>query len=202
MAQPKTSATKRKGNPAKRAEELKISQIGDFKKRMGGVMELPSGAVVKLKNPGGMQAFIGESSTDIPNPLMPIIQDSLKRGQAPQMNQFVNDDGSIEPEMLEAMQGMFNMVMVKTVVMPPVSYPPTAKDLEVWNAEHPDDQLDDPDDLRSDEVLYADEFPDADKQFVFRWITGGVKDLEAFRQEQRAMLGDMAAVAGDGSNTK
>src|SRR3954453_22167561 len=69
------------GNPAKAAEERKISQIGDYKKRMGGIIELPSGFFVKVKNPGGLRAFMDSGS--IPNSLMPIIQESLNRGKKP-----------------------------------------------------------------------------------------------------------------------
>lgn len=194
--------TKRKGNPAKRAEQLRISQIGDFKKRMGGIMELPSGAVVRLKNPGGLQAFIGEQSADIPNPLMNIIQESLDKGQAPSIKKFTNASGGVDPEMMDAMNRMLEQALVKTIVEPKVKPRLTQADVDQWNTENPDDLVEDLEELRDENVLYADEFPDADKQFIFQWVTGAVKDLETFRQKQQQGLGDLEAIASSEADTE
>lgn len=163
------------GNPAKRAEELKISQIGDFKKRMGGVMELPSGVVVKLKNPGGMRAFM--KSGVIPNSLMGVIQKAMKSGQKPSASELM-PDGKLDKTVLEDMSQMMDAVAIQCIVEPPV-LPKPASEAD-----------------RNEELLYIDEFPDDDKQFIFQWVSGGTKDLESFRQQRDQGLDALVAIPG------
>jgi hypothetical protein len=161
----------------KKAEELKISQIGDFKKRMGGTMELPSGLVVKARNPGGLQAFMDGGI--IPNNLMVIIKEALSKGKAPSVKDFMSTEGDLDPEMLAAMDVMLDAVVVK-VIVEPVILPRPKTEAE-----------------RSDEQLYADELPQDDKQFLLQWVSGGTRDLEKFRQQQRIGLDAVAASSGD-----
>ena len=73
---------------AQAAEALKISPVGEFKTRMGGTMQLPSGLVVKTRNPGGLQAFL--TGGTIPNHLMVIIKEALDKGKAPTSKEFMN----------------------------------------------------------------------------------------------------------------
>lgn len=164
------------GNPAKKAEQRKISQIGDFKKRLGGVMELPSGLVMKLRNPGGMLAFM--SGGMIPNSLMTVVQKSLDTGQPMKAEDITNSQGGVDPEFVEQMSELLNNIIVVCSVEPSVEPVPA-------------DEAD-----RSDDVLYADEIPDDDKMFVFQWITGGTSDLETFRLKQSAGMAELEAVAG------
>jgi hypothetical protein len=163
------------GNPARKAEELKISQVGDFKKRMGGVMELPSGAVVKLKNPGGMRAFL--KSGVIPNSLMGIIQKAMNTGKKPDMSELA-PEGKLDDKMLEDMSDMMDAVAIQCIIEPPVLPKPA-------------DEAD-----RSEDLLYIDEFPDDDKQFIFQWVSGGVKDLEAFRRQRDEGMDALVAIPG------
>jgi hypothetical protein len=171
------------GNPAKRAEQVaedrRISQVGDFKKRLGGVMELPSGAVVKVRNPGGLKAFLGNGS--IPNSLMPIVQKAVNNGKAVSADEMgiIGEDGSIDPEVLSDMMSMIDNVLLQTVKEPKV-YPV------------PEDEED-----RDDDLLYVDEFPDEDKQFLFQWVSGGTRDLEQFRREYSSAVDSVATVTGD-----
>lgn len=182
----------RSGNPAKRAEQLRISQIGDFKKRMGGVMELPSGVVVKLRNPGGMQAFLGGGA--IPNSLMPIVQKALKTGQNIDVSDVLQD-GKFDEEVLSDMMAMMDNIALKTVVEPPVEAAPTQADVTAWNDSHPGEEVLKPEDLRSDDVLYIDEFPLEDKQYIMQWVSGGVTDLESFRKQLSASVAGVDSVA-------
>lgn len=180
----------RSGNPAKRAEELKISQVGDFKKRMGGIMELPSGSVVKLKNPGGMQAFL--SADIIPNELMGIIQASLKKGTAPKPEQItqamgldkIEEDPTLMLAKLDEMTLMMDAIALKCIVEPPV--------LPV-----PENEAD-----RDDDLLYIDEFPLEDKNFIFQWVSGGTRDLATFRQEFGTSMAAVAAVTESAGNAE
>lgn len=159
-----------------KAEELRISQIGDFKKRLGGIIELPSGLVVKVRNPGGLQAFM--SSGIIPNSLMLIIQAGIKSGKAPEAGDILDDEGGMNPEMLADMNIMVDQLAMKTIIEPRIHPAP----------EDEDDRLDD--------QLYVDELPSDDKQFIFQWIAGGTKDLERFRE---TLAGNVDAVATESS---
>lgn len=186
------------GNPAKAAKEaeaLRISQVGDFKKRLGGIIELPSGLIVKAKNPGGLRAFIGTGL--IPNSLMGIIQSGLDKGSGKNVSAEIMKDGKIDPEMLQDMMGMMDGVACTVIVEPRIHPTLTENDLLEWNDNHLDDQKDSIEDLRDDEKLYADELPDDDKMFLFQWVSGGTRDLETFRQQHAAGVDALPASGGD-----
>lgn len=191
------------GNPAKAAREaeaLRISQIGDFKKRLGGVIELPSGLAVKVKNPGGLRAFIGSGL--IPNSLMGIIQRGLEKGSGHNVAAEIVKDGRIDEGMLRDMMSMMDNIAT-TVVVEPKIYPTlTESDLLEWNQQHPDDMKDFVEELRRDDRLYADELPDDDKMFLFQWVSGGTRDLETFRQQHAAGVDALPAVPSDGAPTE
>jgi hypothetical protein len=187
------------GNPARaaqQAEALRISQVGDFKKRLGGVMELPSGLVVKAKNPGGLRAFL--NSGLIPNSLMKIIQEGLDKGSGKNVAINITKDGKIDPEMLTDMMSMMDNIAVQVVVEPQIFPTITEADLEKWNGEHPENEpMTSIEQLRRDDRLYADELPDDDKMFLFQWVSGGTKDLETFRRQHAAGVDDLSASTGD-----
>ena len=169
------------GNPSKKAQQLKVSQVGDFKKRLNGVFELPSGLVVKLRNPGGMQGLI--KAKLIPNSLMGIIQKSIKSGSgvdADVVSDAITQDDNFLQEMTEALDAIAVACLVEPKVHP---VPETEDD-------------------RSDELLYADELPDDDKMFIFQWVSGGVSDLETFRQRHAQNMASLASVSGSEDSAK
>lgn len=157
----------------KKAEELRISQIGDFKKRLGGTIELPSGFVVKVRNPGGLQAFMMNGT--IPNSLMPIIKNALDAGKAPDPKDLMLKNGELDPSLFKAMGEMLDAVALQCIVNPTIHPVPASED------------------ERSDEQLYVDELPFDDKQFLMQWMSGGTKDLETFRQQQQQGVDAVAA---------
>lgn len=165
----------------KDAELSRISQIGDFKKRIGGIFELPSGLVVKLRNPGGLSAFL--DSENIPNALLAIVQKALKTGQKVDPEEFLSDDG-IDAEMLKSVTFMFDAVAIKAMVEPRV---------------HPAPETEDD---RRDDMLYVDELPQDDKQFIFNWVTSGVKDLEPFRNQSESDVASVSAIGNVRSTSK
>lgn len=181
------------GNPAKRAEQLRISQIGDFKNRLGGIQELPSGLIVKVKNPGGLQAFIGMGI--IPNSLMGIIQKSLQTGKAPKPEEVLNGKGGMDETMLAELMKMQSDITQRVVVEPKLHDVPTEADVEAWNEENPNAPVSDPEELRRDDILYIDELPSDDKQFLFAWVSGGTRDLEEFRRQLAVNVAAVSAVA-------
>lgn len=184
-------ATARK--TAAKAEQLRVSQIGDFKSRMGGLMELPSGLVMKLKNPGGLQSFIANGT--IPNSLLGIVQDGLKGKsgvEATQAAAKIADDVDSLADMLK----MLDVVMIQTAKDPQVFAVPTEDDVErhnILNRDDPEKQVSTPDDLRKDDLLYVDEVEQLDKQFVFQWVSGGVRDLETFRAQLESNVAAVSA---------
>lgn len=159
---PKKTSTK--ASTAKEAVELKISPIGDFKKRLGGITELPSGLVVRLHNPGGLNAFMGSST--IPNGLMPLVSKQIKNAKAGKGVDEVALGKEIEanPELMLQMTQMIDAIVIRCVVEPEVQPVP-----DDFGARNPD-------------VLYVDELMGDDKQFIFKWLTSGVTDLEPFRK--------------------
>lgn len=155
----------------KKAEERRISTIGDFKFRMGGIMELPSGLVVKTRNPGGLKAFI--AGGDIPNSLMTIIKSSLDKGKTPNTEDFLKD-GQLDAKMIEDMDTMMNNMVVQIIVEPHISPVPESED------------------ERADDQVYADEIPTDDKMFLFQWVSGGTRDLEKFRKQYEQSVDSVA----------
>lgn len=184
---------------AKQAEAMRISQVGDFKKRIQTVLELPSGLIVKVRNPGGLRAFLDKGT--IPNSLMPLIQKSLNKGKAVDVEtDLMGADGNIDTEMMTEMFDMMDNIAVKCMVSPKLYPKLTDKDVEAWNKKYPEDQAETVDDIRQDDRLYADELPDDDKQFIFSWMSTGVKDLETFRLQRQSGVDAVATVAGPEGN--
>lgn len=170
------------GNPVTRAKELKISQVGDFKKRLGGVFELPSGLVMRLRNPGGVSAFLANGT--IPNSLMQVVQEHIDKGQGVQPEEIAKAGQAMDPKMMEEMIEALNSIIIQCAVEPTVLPKPESED------------------DRDEDQLYADEIPDDDKMFVFQWVSGGTSDLEQFRRQHGQAMDDLAAVAGAGNNSR
>lgn len=169
-------ASRNPATAAAKAESRKISQVGDFKRRLGGVFELPSGMVVKLKNPGGMNAFI--KAKIIPNSLMGVIKQNVDKGTNPDMTEIMNKDGGFDDEILNDMTALMDNIATMCVVEPDVQPTPGV------------------DDERDDELLYADELSDEDKAFIFQWVSGGTTDLETFRAGHKKSMAAVSAEQG------
>lgn len=183
---------------ASRAEALRVSQIGDFKARMGGIMELPSGLVMKLKNPGGLQAFIANGT--IPNSLLGMVQEGLRGKQGAEAAKAAADLAN-DLESLGDMLQMLNLVMVQAAQEPKVYPVPTPEDLERHNIMNPSNSFETIDEYREhfdDNRLYVDEIDEMDKQFVFQWVSGGVRDLATFRAQFQSNVAAISAVEGSG----
>lgn len=179
------------GNPAKKAAAKKVADVSAFKKRSQGIdLKLPSELWVKAKRVE-LQTFIRQGN--IPNPLMEVVSEALEKGQKANVSDILGDDGGkIDMDTVNEMYEMVESVCINSIVAPKVHRAPTQDDLMVWNEQHPDETLDDPEELRRDDLLYVDEIDDEDKMFVFQWATGGTADVERFREEAAA---DLAALA-------
>lgn len=202
MATPKKTAQKRaSGNPAKRAEaQAHSSSVADFKKRrQGTLLTLPSSLTMTCRRVE-LTTFIKQGS--IPNDLMPIIDQALNKGQEVKVEEMISKDGHVDLDMVNDMYSMVNAVVCQVSVEPKVSPIPTQEDVEQWNAQHPEETVEDPEDLRDDGLLYVDEVDDEDKMFLFQWSIGGTSDLAQFRQGLEADLGSLAEGAGSKRPTK
>lgn len=193
MATPRKTATK--------AEQLRVSQIGDFKARMGGIQELPSGLVVKIKNPGGLMAFIANGT--IPNSLLSIVKETLdsnlSKDELIKNAAVLKDDMGAVAEMMQLM----DIVTSQVIKEPQVKMVPTEEDVERHNILNPNNQVSTPDELRDDEgTLYIDEIEDVDKQFLFQWVTGGTRDLEKFRKELERNVDAVSSISGPSATSE
>jgi hypothetical protein len=176
---------------AAQAKQLKISALGDFKSRVRGTFELPSGLVVKLKNPGGLQAFIANGT--IPNSLLGIVQTALTEGKS-QNSLAAAKDLAKDMSSLGEMMRLLDIVASQAIIEPPCRIAPTEDDVKRWNMLNPGDIKTDPEELRDDEkYLYTDEVAEEDKQFIMQWVSGGVRDLEQFRKEHAANVAALSA---------
>lgn len=160
------------GNPAKQAP--RPSAVSAFKRRMGGILELPSGAFIRLRNPGGMQALIAGGM--LPNTLMAVVQQSLKSGQAPEPEEIIDPAEGASPEFLAQMTEMLNKILIACAVEPQV---------------HP---VPDSETARDESLLYADEVSEEDKMFIFQWVVGGTTDLTDFRSRLSTGMAVMGPV--------
>lgn len=186
MANPRKAATQ--------AEKNRISQIGDFRARLGGPQELPSGLTVVVKNPGGLTAFIANGS--IPNSLLTIVKSTLDKNLSKEEVIKNATDMTKDLDSIGDMMQLMNIVVQKVITKPKVAHVPTEEDLERHNILNPENQLSDPEELRSEDFLYTDEIEEADKMFLFQWVTGGTRDLETFRKEHERNVALVSASQG------
>lgn len=178
------AAKKPKTNTPK--PDKKPMNIQDFKKasRVSANLELPSGAVVEVKNPGGMKMFLTGGA--IPNSLMGIVQDAMDSGKGIKDEEMADlitaENGELNKDLLADMMTMIDNVTVNCWVMPPVTPLPENDGEEGVE--------------RDPELLYVDEVLEEDKLFVFQWATGGTKDIEQFRSEHNESLESLARLTG------
>lgn len=170
-----------------------VSSIKDFKRRTQAIVTLPSGFKVKLRNPGGMQAFF--STGLIPNSLMNIVNQGIKTGDVSMKD--LSPDGNVDDKMISDMSRLMDDIALRCMVEPKLNPVPNEKDLAAWNKANKDNKLTDVEDLRSDDKLYVDEIDEEDKLFIFHWMSSGVTDLETFRNRQKQGVDTLSAGEGD-----
>lgn len=130
---------------------------------------LPSGNVCLAVNPG-LEAFIEQGM--IPNELMPIVMRAVNEGKG--MNGDEVAELGKDPQMLRSVLTLTNAVVCHTVLEPKVNPVPE-------------------DGKRTKGLLYIDQVDLEDKFFILQWVVGGTRDLERFREQQAALVGDVPA---------
>jgi len=163
--------------PKPRAEDVlgAPTAASEWKQRSGSegiLVRVPSGLVARIKTPG-IEAFISQGA--IPNALMPLIRDAMKRGGQPsedELAEMLNDQGKIQE-----IVNLANSVSVHCFIEPRV-WPMPAKDEEGNELVE-----------RDPDKLYVDEIEFNDRMFVFSAAVGGTSDVEKFREQQAAVMG-------------
>ena len=176
-------------NKAKKQASAPISTKKTWKRNKGEDLLLPSGNTAFVKRPGPT-AFLTQGL--LPDSLTPIVQDAINTGKGikkEKMSELTSSQEGIA-SMLDAM----DRVLVSVVVEPKVLYhrrPVTDEDGEPVLNNGKEVFEDIPEDDRDDDLLYSDDVDIEDKMFVFNFAVGGTRDLERFREEHSAGMGDI-----------
>lgn len=151
-----------------KATQRQTTNASTYKKQVIAKTELPSGAVVRIRNPG-MDSFLRRGF--IPDSLSPIIRKAVKGDKSDdnEMDDLFDDIGGEDSKMNELF-GLLDAIVIDTWVEPEVLPIPESEE------------------DRSDDLLYVDEVHFEDKNFTFQLAVGGTKDLETFRRQQDSML--------------
>lgn len=184
-----TAKKKKSGNPAKQ-----VTSSRNWKRNKGEELELPSGNVALVKRPGPAGLLSGGI---MPDTLMPIVQQAIAKGKGikPSDQQKLFDDPTKIADMLDAMDRLTAAVVLE----PKVAY---HKKLVVKEGHQLDRATEEweviPEEDRDNEAfVYTDDVDLEDKMFIFQYAVGGTRDLERFRSEHAAGLGNVSLGSGD-----
>lgn len=193
-----TSSAKKKkngksGNRPARKDYLQASAASAFKKKVVDNVMLPSGVVAGLRRLGPTVIL---SSGSIPDSLMSIVQEALKKGgNSKEAEEKLEKDLASDPSKIAEMVNSIDEIMPKVFAEPPVLLHRRRVDAgdgtsaPLWE--------DIPDEQRDPEQVYTDELELQDKLFVFKYVMGGGSELETFRQQPAAGVGNVEDVAED-----
>lgn len=158
------------------------SSARQWKRATSEEVTLPSGNVALVKRPG-MEAFLMEGL--IPDALMGIVQESIRRGQgmpSEQVQAMIKD-----PAKVDAMFDAMDRVLARVVVEPKVVWHKRQVDPKD-KGENPAMEVIPESERDSDNLIYTDEVFFEDKSFLFNYAVGGTRDLERFRDETESTL--------------
>lgn len=195
----KTTAKKTTPGNLTAPPPTQITDVAEIKRRaQGELLQLPSGVVMRCRRVD-LQTFVRQGS--VPNALMEIVDEAVNKGKK------VNLEEAVQPENLDndTLMEMFDLVeevVTKVVIEPKIHKMPTVEELEAHNAENPDEQIYDLQELKSDDLLYIDEVDAEDKMFLFQWASGGTSDVAQFRIEAEADMATVAQMQGARTATK
>lgn len=152
-------------------EEIQVTPVAEWKQnRMGKLVALPSGRVVKVRASFDMVSALGKGL--VPNPLANVFRDQMRGDQSSKAQ-------LTEPSALEAMSVFMKQTVCHHVIEPKFYMVPEGEDDETWE----------PDDGVSIVDMGAD-----DVSFLFSVVQGGTTDYEKFRQQQIQRVATLANV--------
>lgn len=145
-------------------------------KKNGATLQLPSGNAMRLKNPGIMELA---SKGLVPNALMAVIMDAIKKGKEPKPEEIMSENIEIND--------MFEMMDKAIIEM--------AQEPEVF-------PLPEQGEKRDPDAVYIDDIDQEDKMFIWGWATGGTDDVEQFRKERAGLLATLPGQQAVGGTAK
>lgn len=164
-------------------------------KKPSAVLTLPSGNVLRLKNPGIMEMA---HNGVIPNSLMSLIMGSVQKGNEMKAEEIF--DSNVDFGDLFAMMDSAIMLMA---VEPEIHPVPVWEDEDVEAERCRADQVGKiAEAKKEDDVVYIDDVNEEDKMFIWQWATGGTADVEQFRRESANSMAALSGLSPLGSTTK
>lgn len=186
MASPASKTSTKKSGAKEPQDHLQTSTVQNWKRQGVEDILLPSGNTAKVRRPGPAALL---QNGMMPDSLMPIINESIRtgKGMSPEKSKEMVKD----PESIAQMLDGIDRACLKIIVEPKVAYHRRQVDSVEWE----DIPYGDRD---TDEFIYTDEIDLDDKMFLFQFAVGGTRDLETFREQSAASLGDLADEQGAG----
>lgn len=178
-----------KNKAKKTASPAPISTKKTWKRNKGEDLLLPSGNTAFVKRPGPT-AFLTQGL--LPDSLTPIVQDAINTGKGIKKEKMNSLTSS--PEGIASMLDAMDKVLASVVMEPKVLYhrrPVVDEAGEPILSDGKETFEDIPEEERDDDLLYTDDVDLEDKMFVFNFAVGGTRDLERFREEHAAGMGDI-----------
>jgi 5,10-methylenetetrahydrofolate reductase len=163
--------------PAKTVKAPSSPQDFKKKRKIGELLELPSGLVVKVRSVDLVSLVV---SGKIPNSLLQTVQDHLSplEGDKPGVEDGTELAKNMSPEDLAEVFSVMDSLVVAMAMEPQI---------------HPEPENEDD---RDETLLYVDEIDGEDKLFMFNWTQQGVKEMTRFPGGPQA---GMAAMEESGS---
>jgi hypothetical protein len=171
---------------------MAATKANEWKGKAGTDLPLPSGNTAECRQ---IDPSVFLQGGFLPDPLSKLVREAIstRQGLPPKKVQEIADD----PKQLMAAMELFDRVLTHCVIQPKVEMPPTC--VVIPDGEHNQCGLyankpvhTDPgfknfhkyqEGDRDPDTLYADEVSLLDKQHVFQWALGGVRDVEPFREQ-------------------
>jgi len=166
--------------PGQRADHQQPTSASGWKKS-AQTLTLPSGNVMRVKNPGIMELA---NKGLIPNALMNVILEAIRKGQQPKPEDILTDKIEIS-DMFE----MMDSAILDMAVDPPVWALPVWTQQDFEEGKCPQDEVGNvANSKKLDDALYINDISEEDKMFIWNWATGGTTDLTQFRKESASLL--------------
>lgn len=161
------------------------------KKTSSSEVELPSGNVVRVKMIS-MTDLLSENI--IPDTLTALVTEKLggsKKKKAAKASDEEVRELIKNPKQLSDMFDVFDRIAAKVVLEPEFVY----HRRQILDADGepvtPEEWESIPDEERDEDLVYTDEVDLDDKSFLFQFSVGGTQDLERFRSETGAAVGEL-----------
>lgn len=195
-----TSTPRKPADRRQKAQKGTVTSASDWKKnaKTGKTndLELPSGNVAKVKN---LQITELLEKGVLPDSLEQLIAKKISTADGTKTEVQAPDKEATEkalanPKELAKLMLAVDRITVMAVVEPEVLLPKFNANeglLDEKGETLPEKWVEIPEGDRDEDALYSDEVDLEDKMFIFQYTVGGTKDVESFREQFGAGLGNM-----------